>query len=63
MSAYTGSQFNYAAIATGETVYIADASVSRINKINSSEYVNLNPDIYSAFVDFDLESIRNTHSY
>jgi hypothetical protein len=63
MSAYTGSQFNYAAIATGETVYIADASVSRINKINSSEYVNLNPDVYSAFVDFDLESIRNTHAY
>ena len=63
MSAYTGTQFNYAAVATGETVYIADVNVSRIKTSSSKDYVNLNPDVYSAFVDFDLESIRNPHVY
>jgi len=63
MSAYTGTQFNYAAVATGETVYIADVNVSRIKTSSSKDYVRLNPDVYSAFVDFDLESIRNPHVY
>jgi hypothetical protein len=63
MSAYTGTPFNYTGVATGEPVYIADVNVSRVKKITSSEYVNLNPDVYSAFIDFDLESVRNTHAY
>lgn len=63
MSAYTGTPFNYTGVATGETVYISDVNVSRVSKVASSEYVNLNPDVYSAFIDFDLESVRNTHAY
>jgi hypothetical protein len=63
MSSYTGSLFNYTGIATGDAIYIADADVLRIKTISSQDFVNLNPEAYSAFVDFEVQSIRQTHAY
>ena len=63
MSAYTGVQFNYSTIATGEPTYISDVGVSRLSPINSPDFVNLNPQVISAIVDFQVQSVRNTHAY
>ena len=63
MSAYTGTSFNYSAVATGDPTYISDVGVSRIGPISSAEFVNLNPQVFSAIVDFEVESVRNTHAY
>jgi hypothetical protein len=62
MSSYTGTAFNYTGIATGGLAYIADVGVLRLKAINSSDFINLNPKVFSAFADFQLESIRNPHS-
>jgi len=62
MNGYTGSQYNYTGIATGDLVYISEVNVSKVKRVTSSDYVDLNPDVFSAFVDFDLESVRNPHS-
>lgn len=63
MSAYTGSQYNYANVATGDPVYIEDVNVVRIGRgADSKDYEDLNPDVFSAFVDFELQSVRNPHS-
>jgi hypothetical protein len=62
MSSYTGTAYNYTGIATGAPVYIADVNVSRVAVNKSADFVDLNPDVFSAFVDFDLESVRNPHS-
>lgn len=61
MSAYTGVQYNYNAVATGETVYMSEVNVTRVRPISSPDFVNMNPEVYSAFVDFELQSVRNTH--
>ena len=63
MSAYTGTSFNYAAIASGDPTYISDVGVSRIGPISSADFVNLNPQVFSAIVDFEVQSVRNTHAY
>lgn len=63
MSSYTGSLFNYTGVATGDPIYISDAHVLRIKTISSQDFVNLNPNVYSAFVDFEVQSIRQTHAY
>lgn len=39
-------------------MYITDVTVSKIIA-NRGDFKNLNPDIFSAFVDFDLELPRN----
>jgi len=54
--------YNYTGIATGAPVYIADVNVSRVAVNKSTDFVDLNPDVFSAFVDFDLESVRNPHA-
>jgi len=63
MSSYTGVSYNYAAVATGETAYMSEVNVSRVRPISSPDFVNMNPEAYSAFVDFEVQSIRNTHQY
>ena len=62
MSAYTGSSYNYSGISTGEAIYVADVGILRLKAISSADFVNLNPKVFSAFADFQLESIRNPHS-
>jgi len=62
MSSYTGTAYNYTGIATGAPVYISDVSVSRVAANKSADFIDLNPDVFSAFVDFDLESVRNPHT-
>lgn len=62
MSAYTGVQYSYTGLATGDLVYISDVNVTKVRRVTSSEFVDLNPDVFSAFIDFDLESVRNPHS-
>jgi len=64
MNGYTGVSFNYAnAAATGEPTYIADVRVARVKPISSPDFVNLNPEVFSAIVDFEIESVRNPHVY
>ena len=45
-------------IDAGSGVYIRDVTVSKVIA-NRGDFKNLNPDVYSAFVDFDLELPRN----
>ncbi len=54
MNSYTGVAYNYSNIATGECIYLADVRVLRLK--------DLNPKIFSAFVDFQLESVRYPHA-
>lgn len=62
MSAYTGVQYEYTGVATGDPVYISNVSVTRVSRgAASQEYQDLNPDVFSAFIDFDLEVVRNPH--
>ena len=63
MSSYTGSLFNYTSVATGDPIYISDARALRVKTISDQDFVNLNPNVYSAFVDFEVQSIRQTHAY
>jgi hypothetical protein len=63
MSAYTGVAFNYKNIATGEPTYISDVGVTRVRPVSAPEFVNLNPQVFSAIIDFEIESVRNTHVY
>ena len=42
----------------GSGMYISDVTVSKIIA-NRGDFKNLNPDVYSAFVDFELELSRN----
>lgn len=63
MSAYTGISYNYTGVATGETAYMSEVNVSRVRPISSPEFVNMNPEVYSAFVDFEIQSVREPHHY
>lgn len=45
-------------IDAGSGIYITDVTVSKIIA-NRGDFNNLNPDVFSAFVDFDLELSRN----
>lgn len=58
----TGQLFNYTGAATGEPIYISNVAVKKVQAMNSADFVNLNPNVYSAFVDFELEAIRDPHS-
>lgn len=62
MTAYTGTPFNYSSVATGNPIYIADVDISKVRPVNSSNFTNLNPQVFSAIVDFELQDIRNPHS-
>jgi hypothetical protein len=62
MTAYTGTPFNYSSVATGAPVYIADVDVSKVRPVNSPGFTNLNPQVFSAIVDFELQDIRSPHS-
>jgi hypothetical protein len=63
MSSYTGTAYNYTGIATGNNVYMSSVSVSQSKTSTSTEFKSLNPNIVSAFVDFDLEVVREPHAY
>lgn len=62
MSAYTGTQFDYTGVATGDPVYIADVVSARISRGMGQDYEDLNPDVFSAIVDFELEVVRSPHT-
>ncbi|MDB4664739.1 hypothetical protein OAE97_00155 [Verrucomicrobia bacterium] len=62
MSAYTGTQFNYTGVATGDPVYIADVVSAKISRGMGQDYEDLNPDVFSAIVDFELEVVRSPHT-
>jgi hypothetical protein len=63
MSAYTGLPYNYTGVATGESTYMSDVNITRVRPVSSPDFVNMNPEVYSAFVDFEIESVRNPHHY
>lgn len=63
MSAYTGTSFNYSGVAIGEPTYISDVNIAKVKTINSPDFINLNPQVFSAIVDFEVQSVRSTHAY
>ena len=54
----TGVNYNYTGIATGNNCFIDRVTVSK-NIANRGDFENLNPNVFSAFVDFDI----HTHRY
>lgn len=63
MSAYTGLSYSYPAVATGESTYMSDVNITRVRPVSSPDFVNMNPEVCSAFVDFEIESVRSPHHY
>lgn len=63
MSAYTGLSYSYPVVATGESTYMSDVNITRVRPVSSPDFVNMNPEVYSAFVDFEIESVRSPHHY
>ena len=57
LGGYTGVTYNYTGVATGDYCYIDDVTVSK-NVANRGDFQNLNPNVFSAFVDFELHSHR-----
>ena len=57
LGGYTGVTYNYTGVATGDYCYIDDVTVSK-NIANRGDFQNLNPNVFSAFVDFELHSHR-----
>ena len=57
LGGYTGVTYNYTGEATGDYCYIDDVTVSK-NVANRGDFQNLNPNVFSAFVDFELHSHR-----
>jgi hypothetical protein len=42
---------------------MSDVNITRVRPVSSPDIVNMNPEVYSAFVDFEIESVRNPHHY
>ncbi len=61
LGGYTGVTYNYTGVATGDYCYIDDVTVSK-NVANRGDFQNLNPNVFSAFVDFELHSHRMPRS-
>jgi len=57
LGGYTGVTYNYTGVATGDYCYIDDVTVSK-NVANRGDFQNLNPNVFSAFVDFELHNYR-----
>ena len=57
LGGYTGVTYDYTGGATGDYCYIDDVTVSK-NVANRGDFQNLNPNVFSAFVDFELHSHR-----
>ena len=55
--AYTGQLFNYETIEKDGGMEISEVFVSKVMS-NRGDFTNLNPDVYSAFVDFELRKVR-----
>jgi hypothetical protein len=55
--AYTGQLFNYETIDKASGMEISEVFVSKVMS-NRGDFTNLNPDVYSAFVDFELRKVR-----
>ena len=59
--AYTGQLFNYETIEKAAGMEISEVFVSKVMS-NRGDFTNLNPDVYSAFVDFELRKVRTPRS-
>jgi hypothetical protein len=57
LGSYTGLDYNYTGLATGTGPLIWDVRVSKMSMVGDFE--RLNADVFSAFVDFELSTIRN----
>ena len=57
LGGYTGVKLNYTGIATGENCFIDRVTVSK-NVSNRGDFDNLNPNVFSAFVDFEIHTYR-----
>lgn len=58
LGAYTGVIYDYTGVATGiDYCYINEVRVSK-NVANRGDFQNLNPNVFSAFVDFEIHNYR-----
>jgi len=57
LGAFTGVKYSYTGSATGDYCFIDRVTVSK-NIANRGDFENLNPNVFSAFVDFELHSYR-----
>ena len=57
LGAFTGVNYDYTGSATGAYSYIDRVTVSK-NIANRGDFENLNPNVFSAFVDFELHNHR-----
>ena len=57
LGAFTGVNYDYTGSATGAYCYIDRVTVSK-NITNRGDFENLNPNVFSAFVDFELHNHR-----
>lgn len=58
LGGFTGINYNYTGVATDNNCFIDRVTVSK-NVANRGDFENLNPNVFSAFVDFDI----HTHRY
>jgi hypothetical protein len=56
MGSYTGSSYNYNTLTTTNGPLIWDARVSKMTMMGDFEKL---PDVFSAFVDFELQTFRS----
>ena len=57
LGAFTGVNYNYTGSAIGDYCFIDRVTVSK-NIANRGDFENLNPNVFSAFVDFELHNHR-----
>jgi len=57
LGGYTGVTYDYTGVATGDYCLIDEVRVSK-NVANRGDFQNLNPNVFSAFVDFEIHNYR-----
>jgi len=57
LGGYTGVTYDYTGVATGDYCFIDEIRVSK-NVANRGDFQNLNPNVFSAFVDFEIHNYR-----
>ncbi len=57
LGGYTGVTYDYTGVTTGDYCLIDEVRVSK-NVANRGDFQNLNPNVFSAFVDFEIHNYR-----
>ncbi len=59
---YRNSQYNYTTVTAGKTdaqqMYLEDVNISRFDRVLENEVRKFNPNVYSNFIDFEVNMLR-----